>query len=123
MQKIHELGQDLQRATVICKNSRTNLARAKEELTQKVLLIIAKYRKLQVYQQILDEILHLKNLSVAKETLRNAIDEGNFPKAIELTIQCREDLLRAEPYVCAKELIANIHVSFISYNSFYLGML
>ena len=50
MTHIHDLGLDLQTSAVVCKNGRRNLRNAKEQLTDRVAVIVSKYRKRQMYK-------------------------------------------------------------------------
>ena len=49
MTQIHDLGMNLQTAGIVCKNSRACLKTAKQELIQRVLLILEKNRKKNIY--------------------------------------------------------------------------
>lgn len=49
MTQIHELGTDLEQSGTVCKDGRQQLARAKNELIQRVLVILAKNKKKQTY--------------------------------------------------------------------------
>lgn len=50
MAQIHDLGIDLQSSAIVCSNGRRNLKNAKETLIQRVIEILAKSQRREIYK-------------------------------------------------------------------------
>jgi hypothetical protein len=100
MAKIHEIGLDLQQSAVMCKNGRRLLAQTKQALTTHGLVIRAKHRKRELYRGIGADLNEIQQILSNERTLRDAVDEGDFPRAIELCVACHASLRAYEQFTC-----------------------
>lgn len=100
MTKIHEMGQDLHQSAVICKNGRRLVQQTKGALTTHGIIVVAKHRKRQLYASICADLAEVQAILANERLLRQALEEGDFPKAIELCLACRESLRAYEQFTC-----------------------
>lgn len=112
MTQIHELGMDLQSSTIVCKNGRRSLNQAKEELIKNVLVILSEYRRRQIYKEIVENLIHVKKILNTRKSLEQALNESNFPKAIELSIECRNLINSHKHLTCVSEIETALHDQF-----------
>ncbi|PRP80852.1 coiled-coil domain-containing protein [Planoprotostelium fungivorum] len=104
MTQIHELGMDLEQSAAVCKDGRQSLARAKGELIQRVLVILAKNKKKQTFTKILNQLLEIKRILVIETQLKEELSEGNFPGAIALCLECRNLINNCKQFKCVGQL-------------------
>jgi hypothetical protein len=100
MAKIHEIGLDLQQSAVMCKNGRRLLAQTKTALTTHGLVIRAKHRKRQLYRGIAADLTEIQLILSNERHLRDALNEGDFPRAIALCVACHASLRAYEQFTC-----------------------
>jgi queuine/archaeosine tRNA-ribosyltransferase len=84
MTKIHELGLDLHQSAVICKNGRRLVQQTKGALTTHGIIVTAKHRKRQLYASVLADLHEVQVILSNERRIREALEEGDFPRAIEL---------------------------------------
>jgi syndetin len=100
MAKIHEIGLDLQQSAVMCKNGRRLLAQTKTALTTHGLVIRAKHRKRELYRGIAADLTEIQLILSNERHLRDALNEGDFPRAIALCVACHASLRAYEQFTC-----------------------
>jgi hypothetical protein len=100
MTKIHEMGQDLHQSAVICKNGRRLVQQTKGALTTHGIIVVAKHRKRQLYASICADLVEVQEILANERLLREALEEGDYPKAIELCLACRDALRSYEQFTC-----------------------
>ncbi len=110
MAQVRDLSLNLSMTTILCKNARRRLLSAKDELTQGSLVIIQKERKLQGLQQVVSNLLAIKDLSKTERNIQETLNMGDFPRAITLCLECRDALAQFKRFNCVNELTVVLQV-------------
>eukprot|EP01114_Cavostelium_apophysatum_P008475 TRINITY_DN2099_c0_g1_i1.p1 TRINITY_DN2099_c0_g1~~TRINITY_DN2099_c0_g1_i1.p1 ORF type:complete len:934 (-),score=252.92 TRINITY_DN2099_c0_g1_i1:24-2825(-) len=108
MSHINDLATDLQISASVCKSGRHNLNTTKEHLILRVLTILVKYRKRQRYKEIIESLVNIKRIKLLDGMLKQALEEGDFPKAIQLCVDCGAEFDANKQFTCVKELAASM---------------
>eukprot|EP01119_Soliformovum_irregulare_P017840 TRINITY_DN5361_c0_g1_i1.p1 TRINITY_DN5361_c0_g1~~TRINITY_DN5361_c0_g1_i1.p1 ORF type:complete len:938 (+),score=326.83 TRINITY_DN5361_c0_g1_i1:314-2815(+) len=104
MTEIHQLGVDLQTSAMVCKDGRANLQQAKQELIQRVIVILAEHRRRQMYKHILENLTDIRKLMSLSDELKRKLEEGDYPRAIELFLECSSSLNDLRQFTAVQEL-------------------
>jgi syndetin len=108
MVEIGELGDDLQTAARLCKSGRENLFLAKRSLVQNKLALLATHRKRILHEQVLRQVLAIKELRETEQTMQVAVDAGEFPRAIAMCLKAQQALPHFKQFVATRGLNASI---------------
>ena len=79
-------------------------------MTQRVLYILAEYRRRQQYKEVLENLNQIKGILQIEKQLKDSLDEGNYPKAIELCLECRNSVNSNKHYTSVQELGVSLQV-------------
>eukprot|EP01117_Protostelium_nocturnum_P007743 TRINITY_DN2771_c1_g3_i1.p1 TRINITY_DN2771_c1_g3~~TRINITY_DN2771_c1_g3_i1.p1 ORF type:complete len:978 (+),score=333.39 TRINITY_DN2771_c1_g3_i1:163-3096(+) len=108
MTQIHELGVDLQTSADVCKEGRKSLLNAKEELIQRVLVILAKNKKKQRYVQIMKQLMEVKRVITAENQFKEVLLSGDYPKAMDLCLECKNLINNCKHFKCVDQMTVNL---------------
>ena len=111
------------------KNGRRVLASTKQALTTHGLLVSAKHRKRELYSGIATDLKEVQVIRANERRLRDALEDGDYPLAIELCVACREalrsydQLTALSSFRCASHTRSLLSLLFLYFFSFFLFFL
>lgn len=106
--KILLLQDQLQDVVDICKMGRADLQLAEKQFTKASLGILANYQRRQVTQELLNSLNTIKTLQCTGDRLQELLNEGNYPGAISLLLECQIAAQTYKHFHCIAELNANL---------------
>eukprot|EP00005_Dracoamoeba_jomungandri_P013800 CAMPEP_0174266650 /NCGR_PEP_ID=MMETSP0439-20130205/31006_1 /TAXON_ID=0 /ORGANISM="Stereomyxa ramosa, Strain Chinc5" /LENGTH=832 /DNA_ID=CAMNT_0015353745 /DNA_START=31 /DNA_END=2526 /DNA_ORIENTATION=+ len=83
MNQIQELGQDLRKTAVFCKEARAKLANSKDELTRSGFQILLLSKRKQELNSVLSHLSAIHQILVTEKQLLQLIEEEEYPEAIK----------------------------------------
>ena len=96
--------QELQATLCVCRDGRRNLTLAKQQFTTASLGILANYRKRQLVEGLLHSLNSIKTLQRTEERLQELLNEGNYPGAIRLLLECQSAAATYRHFTCVAAL-------------------
>ncbi|XP_069681255.1 syndetin isoform X2 [Periplaneta americana] len=102
--RILEVQHELQITLGVCREGRRDLNMAKRQFTTASLGILANYRKRQLVQGLLDSLNTIKTLQRTEERLQELLNEGNYPGAIALLLECQSAASTYRHFTCVAAL-------------------
>lgn len=102
--RILKVQQELQATLCVCREGRRDLNLAKRQFTTASLGILANYRKRQVVQGLLHSLNTIKTLQRTEERLQELLNEGNYPGAIGLLLECQSAAATYRHFMCVAAL-------------------
>ncbi|XP_018307537.1 syndetin [Mycetomoellerius zeteki] len=106
--KILLLQGQLEAVLEICKIGRTDLQLAEKQFTKASLGILANYQRRQVIQELLNSLNTIKTLQCTGDRLQELLNEGNYPGAISLLLECQSAAQTYKHFHCIAELNTNL---------------
>ncbi|XP_018354432.1 PREDICTED: syndetin [Trachymyrmex septentrionalis] len=106
--KILLLQDQLEAVLEICKIGRADLQLAEKQFTKASLGILANYQRRQVIQELLNSLNTIKTLQCTGDRLQELLNEGNYPGAISLLLECQSAAQTYKHFHCIAELNANL---------------
>ncbi|XP_046752243.1 syndetin isoform X1 [Diprion similis] len=103
-ERILYIQEELQNALEICRTGRMDLSLAKKQFTTASLGILANYQKKQVVQGLLHSLNTIKTLQRTEDRLQELLNEGNYPGAISLLLECQSAAERYKHFHCVAAL-------------------
>ena len=104
LQRVTDIQNALQIATMICINGRRHLAQSKADVTSGGLGLLAKHRKRMKIQQIMKSLRTIKTLQRTDIRTREMLEEEDYPAAIQLCLECQQAIKSYQKYHCVSEL-------------------
>ena len=74
-------------------------------------MVRAKQRKRELYSGVAADLAEIDAIRAAERLLRDALDEGDWPRAIELCVQCRQALAAYAQFTCLASFSALVQRS------------
>eukprot|EP00731_Ephydatia_muelleri_P034617 Em0068g12a len=108
LENVTMLQMSLQQAAKTCVNARRQLKHAKEGVSHGGLELLAKHRKRERLRAMLDTLQSLKTLQRTDSRLKELLEEGDYPKATVLCIECRNAIEQYKHYTCVCELATSL---------------
>lgn len=102
--KILQLQEQLQGVLEICRMGRADLQLAKTQFTTASLGILANYQRRQVVEELLNNLNTIKTLQRTGDRLQELLNEGNFPGAISLLLECQSAAQTYKHFHCINAL-------------------
>ncbi|EZA61334.1 Coiled-coil domain-containing protein [Ooceraea biroi] len=102
--KILLLQEQLQDILEICRIGRTDLKLAKTQFTTASLGILANYQKRQIVEELLSNLKTIKTLQRTGDRLQELLNEGNYPGAISLLLECQSAAQTYKHFHCIAAL-------------------
>ncbi|XP_012280737.1 syndetin isoform X2 [Orussus abietinus] len=99
-EKVLMLQKQLQDMINICRVGRTDLLVAKSQFTTTGLGVLANYRKRLVVQELLSNLSTIKTLQQTEDHLQELLNEGNYPGAISLVLECQSAAITYKHFNC-----------------------
>ncbi|XP_011169062.2 syndetin [Solenopsis invicta] len=106
--KILLLQDQLQDVLEKCKMGRSDLQLAEKQFTKASLGILANYQRRQVIQELLTSLNTIKTLQCTGDRLQELLNEGNYPGAISLLLECQSAAQTYRHFRCIAELNTNL---------------
>ncbi|XP_036139983.1 syndetin [Monomorium pharaonis] len=106
--KILLLQDQLQDVLEKCKMGRADLQLAEKQFTKASLGILANYQRRQVIQELLNSLNTIKTLQCTGDRLQEHLNEGNYPGAISLLLECQSAAQTYKHFRCIAELNTNL---------------
>ncbi|XP_018366390.1 PREDICTED: syndetin [Trachymyrmex cornetzi] len=106
--KILLLQDQLEAVLEICKIGRADLQLAEKQFTKASLGILANYQRRQVIQELLNSLNTIKTLQCTGDRLQELLNEGNYPGAISLLLECQSAAQTYKHFYCIAELNTNL---------------
>eukprot|EP01137_Pigoraptor_chileana_P037684 Opistho-2@35159 len=110
--RVAELQEELEITKVVCKNGRRHLQKAEEGVNKGGLQILAHTRKRQTLAVLLQCLKGIQTIQRSHEELRRLLDEGNFPKAIDLCVRCQKAANAYKQLNCVREMGGKLQETF-----------
>ncbi|KAJ9592435.1 hypothetical protein L9F63_015851 [Diploptera punctata] len=102
--RVLQVQQELQATLCVCREGRRDLKLAKQQFTTASLGILANYRKRQVVEGLLHSLNTIKTLQRTEERLQELLNEGNYPGAIGLLLECQSAAATFRHFTCVAAL-------------------
>ncbi|XP_015588242.1 syndetin [Cephus cinctus] len=103
-ERILKIQEQLQDTLDICRMGRSDLNLAKLQFTTASLGILANYQKRQVVQGLLNSLNTIKTLQRTEDRLQELLNEGNYPGAISLLLECQSAAQTYKHFHCVAAL-------------------
>ena len=104
LQRVTDIQNALQMATMICINGRRQLAQSKADVTAGGLGLLVKHRKRLKIQQIMRILRTIKTLQRTDIRTQEMLEEEDYPAAIQLCLECQMVIQSYQKYHCVSEL-------------------
>ncbi|KYQ91213.1 hypothetical protein DLAC_08139 [Tieghemostelium lacteum] len=108
MSQIHEVGQELQRSTVMVASGRRTLTQTKKNLTSSAFMVMSKYSKRNILQKMYYDLSQIKGIVTLETLLKQTLSDGDYPATIKLYLECRSVIAQQMHYSCIPELDSNL---------------
>jgi len=108
LERVIDLQSSLLKATNICSKGRNHLSRAKEEAAMRVLTVLSKHRRKLLLLNLLKSLRFIKTLQQTDVRLKELLEESNYPKAIQLCLECQKAAETFRQYICIRELSSDL---------------
>ncbi|XP_065179412.1 syndetin-like [Sycon ciliatum] len=104
LQRVTDIQNALQMATMVCLNGRRQLAQSKKDVTKGGLGVLSNHRKRLKIQQIMRTLRTIKTLQRTDIRTQEMLEEEDYPAAIQLCLECQQAIKSYKKYHCVSEL-------------------
>lgn len=108
LENVTMLQVSLQDAAKTCVNARRSLKSAREGVSQGGLGLLGKHRKRERLRSLLDILKTLKTLQRTDARLKVLLEEGDYPAATQLCIECQKAIETYKLFSCVSELSVSL---------------
>jgi hypothetical protein len=112
MNKVQEIGLDVTRTAILCKNGRKQIQSAEKDIIANNLSVIAKYKKRSTLLSLLVHAKQMQKLIKQDKEIGDLLEQEDLPSAIEAIVKHQIELQSYKQYACVHSLERSAHYSY-----------
>ncbi|ELR18216.1 uncharacterized protein ACA1_369590 [Acanthamoeba castellanii str. Neff] len=114
MSQVQQVGSDLHLAAFLCKAARHKLAASKNALGRTCFSVLSNYRRTCITEQVIAKLTTMQSIMDVENRAREAADSGDFARAVELCLECRQKTINLSAFVASRGLAGRIQAAYSS---------
>jgi hypothetical protein len=114
MSQVQQVGSDLHLAAFLCKAARHKLAASKSALGKTCFSVLSNYRRTCITEQVIAKLTTIQSIMDVENRARQAAESGDFARAVELCLECRQKTISLSAFVASRGLASRIQAAYSS---------